>query len=115
MGKYITSISAFVNRVMNDYLKDDTELCDVFFNFDVDMDEGNILLAYAEAQRRLNGDKLVHIDDNGKEVELEDVVRAGKYPDHYKGNCAEFLKKVNSGGYFVRLANEDDVLDFLYY
>ena len=106
----ITSRIDMLNKVIEDYRKEDTELCSLFFDFPVKMTKAEILETYAELQEIINGDIVVRIEGG---QEQEELIPAGKFNERYEGNCKEFLESFNGSNQFLRMT-DDEILDFIF-
>ena len=89
------------SKVMDEYAKYDVELSTEHFDFDVDMEQGDIVYAYARLQNRINADSVL--------VNPMWLQQEGK--ERYKGNCKEFLQSLNNSSDFGRIA-EGEFIDF---
>lgn len=118
----ITSYDALISYVVSEYQQYATELNALFFDIPVKMKKSEILEAYAEIQRIINGDQVVrleHIETNGNTVggEIADnLIADGTYEEIYDGNCKDFLKSFNGREQetgFCRY-DENELLDFIW-
>ena len=107
----ITSPDEMIDKVFEEYRKYDSELCSLHFNFDVKMKKSDILEAYAEIQRRINGDDVVRIE-NGKEAD-ELIPDDPVYDEIYSGNLMEYLESFNGNKEFVRIV-ENEISSFIF-
>ncbi len=107
----ITSSKEMVDHVLDEYRKDDAELSSLFFDFGVKMKKADILSAYAELQRIINGDSVIRLED-GKEA--DEFMPNGMYTEIYEGNCMAFLEGFNDSNAFARFLDDNTRLDFIF-
>ncbi len=97
----ITEKGDLVRKVEDAYVNDSVELNSSFFDFDVDMPKQDILEAYAEIQKKINGD----------------IVSYPEQSDNYIGNCKDFLTCLNDFPFdcdrYERFAKNGEKLDFI--
>lgn len=101
----ITTANELENYIYDEYRKYDTELNGLFFDVQVKMVKKDILTAYANIQKNINGDDVLRL----LEPELEDIgeerpniwgtdtdlIPEGEYEEIYEGNCKDFLESFN--------------------
>ena len=108
------------NYVTDEYRKYDTELNGLFFDVPVQMPEYEILQAYRELQKDINGDDVVFLKDETEFV-LHDgetrvfgtvmpIVEGCGFDDIYTGNCREFLESFNGKENEHHLYRLDDTM-----
>lgn len=119
----ITTGKELVEYVVDEYYKNTVELNSMFFDVEVEMKECEILSAYAEIQRVVNGDSVVRLTDiclAGDRVlsgNVEDnLIPDGEYQGIYKGNCCDFLMQFNGHEKDTGLCRycDGEKLDFIY-
>lgn len=101
-NKVITSPEELYDHVMDEYLKDDTELNSLFFNFEVQMSVGDILVTYAKLQKDINGDEVFRMENGKRAKELIPETDCESYEAVFSGNCMQFLCSYNGSEEFVR-------------
>lgn len=120
----ITSGKELEDYILKEYSKYDVELSSLFFDVEVCMKESEILKAYANIQRIINGDSVIRYkdittDNEGNIVggdEAEDFIPEEKYDSVYDGNCKDFLESFNGKELetgFCRY-DEDNLLSFIW-
>ena len=112
----ITSRDEFIAHVVEEYQKCDTELNGLFFNFDVQMTEADIITGYAHLQHVINGDTVFR-KDGGRIVDWDDenfIPKDGGYDQMFYGNAMDYLEGYNwqHSNIFGRYAEEEEV-DFI--
>ena len=106
----ITSQKEMTDHVLTEYRNESVELNSLFFDFEIKMKKADILEAYKELQRIINGDNVIRLVD-GKEA--DEFIKEGSYTDLYEGNCKDFLESFNDMGEFARFT-DDEELDFIF-
>jgi len=110
VSKVITSPEEMYEHVMSQYMKGDTELNSMFFDFDVRMSVRDILVTYAKLQEDINGDMVLRME-NWKIKEgrggAEDLLLSSKeYDEIYFGNCKDYLESVDNNKFMRATADE---------
>lgn len=110
VSKVITSPEEMYEHVMSEYMKGDTELNSMFFDFDVRMSVRDILVTYAKLQEDINGDMVLRME-NWKIKEgrggAEDLLLSSKeYDEIYFGNCKDYLESVDNNKFMRATADE---------
>ena len=97
------SIDEIKNHVFDEYRNESTELCGLFFDFDVSMKKKDILTAYQEIQAAINDDSVVHLDnvnittkDDSEYIWGAETDCTDEYMEEiYTGNMMQFLESFN--------------------
>ncbi len=106
----ITSQTDMINTVLEDYKKYDAELSSLHFNFNVHMRGSEILKAYSVIQKIVNGDIVIRVNKKGKRIPLS----IGTEDEYYEGNCQTFLESFNKKPDFLRITDEDEIVEFIF-
>ncbi len=101
-NKAITSTDELYEHVLSEYMKGDTELNRMFFDFEVQMSVSDILIAYAELQKDINGDDVLRLENGKRAKKLIPDADRERYETVYSGNCMKFLCSYNGSEEFVR-------------
>ena len=113
----INTAKELIDYVINEYMKYDVELNSEHFNVSVSMKKRDILNAYIELQRRINGDVIFYADpETGLKVDCLNTIWFSIRKEildlnsTYSGNCKDFLESLN--GLFGRFV-EGEEIDFI--
>lgn len=96
-----TNAADIEDKILNDYHDNDVELNSLFFDFDVKMQEKELLELYADIQQKINGDTVMRLeniqakDDEVWGEEAENLIPDGMHEDVYEGNYKDFLESFN--------------------
>ncbi len=120
--KVIRDANELFETVKNDYLNylNDSEFTGLCMDYQVQMPEKDILIAYANIQMAINGDTVFRYEadgtydtDNLITCGDEDFIKDGEYADLYVGSAKDFLESFNDRKIFGRFV-EDEVGDFIF-
>lgn len=99
-GNPVTNPKDFYDRVVEDYMHWDQELFGEHFDFPVKMSKKDIIEAYCECQRDINGDNITRDMDDGRVLYGdEDFLSDFDDNDVYEGSAMEYLATLNDKGF----------------
>ena len=110
-----TNKEHLIRSICSEYRMYDVELSSSFFNVFVSMPKKDILNAYAEIQRHINGDVVCRVE-NGQALTSEPLVRNGEFEDAFTGNCKDFLESFNKNPNYTRICDSEygpEPIDFI--
>ena len=101
----LTTVDELENYIYDEYRKYDTELNGLFFDVNVKMKEKDIIIAYANIQKNINGDDVIRLLEPEIKHENDgdnyiwgidaDLIPENEYENMYEGNCKDFLESFN--------------------
>lgn len=103
-NKIYTNAEDIKNKVLSDYQRESSELTSLFFDFDVELPEKELLSVYAEIVDTINGDVVLRLENvkTGEENNIDkvwgaqlDLIPEGRYEYTYSGNYKDFLESFN--------------------